>query len=66
MLLTSEEANDKAIEEAIKKMNENLSDDEKIINYKVLNSSVEDDKVIVNVFFTVYENITEYSKIEGE
>ena len=66
LLLTSEEANDKAIEEAIKKMNENLSDDEKIINYKVLNSSVEDDKVIVNVFFTVYENITEYSKIEGE
>ena len=66
LLLTSEEANNMAIEEAIKKMNENLSDDEKIIDYKVLNSSVEDDKVIVNVFFTVYENITEYSKIEGE
>ncbi len=64
LLLTSEEAKDKAIEEAIKKMNEKLDSDEKVIDYKVLNFNVEDDKVILDVFFTVYENITGYSKIE--
>ena len=64
LLLTSEEAKDKAIEEAIKKMNEKLDGDEKIIDYKALNFNVEEDKVILDVFFTVYENITGYSKIE--
>ena len=64
LLLTSDEAKDKAIEEAIKKMNEKLDGDEKIIDYKVLNFNVEEDKVILDVFFTVYENITDYSKIE--
>lgn len=66
LLLTSEEANDKAITEVIKKMNEKLTGEEKIINYKILNSSVEEDKVIVEVFFTVYEDITDYSKIEEQ
>ena len=64
LLLTSEEANDKAIAAAIKKMNDSLTGEEKIIDYKVLNSNIEDDKVIVEVFFTVYEDITDYSKIE--
>lgn len=66
LLLTSEEAKDKAIEEAIKKMNETLDGEEKIIDYKVLNFDIEEDKVILDVFFTVYEDITSYSKIEGE
>ena len=66
LLLTSEEANDKAITEAIKKMNEKLTGEEKITNYKILNLSVEEDKVIVEVFFTVYEDITDYSKIEEQ
>ena len=47
-------------------MNEKLTGEEKIINYKILNSSVEEDKVIVEVFFTVYEDITDYSKIEEQ
>ena len=64
LLLTSEEAKNKAIDEAIKKMNEGLKGDERIIDYKVLNSTIEDDKLIVEVFFTVYEDITDYSKIE--
>ena len=66
LLLTSEEANDKAIIEAVKKMNEKLTEEERIINYKVLNSSVEEDKVIAEVFFTVYEDITSYSRIEEQ
>ena len=66
LLLTSEEAKDKAIKEAIKKMNEKLDGEEKIIDYKILNFDIEDDKVILDIFFTVYEDITSYSKIEGE
>ncbi len=66
LLLTSEEAKDKAIEEAIKKMNETLDGEEKVIDYKVLSFNIEEDKVILDVFFTVYEDITSYSKIEGE
>ena len=66
LLLTSEEAKEKATLEAIKKMNEKLDGEEKIIDYKVLNFDIEDDKVILDIFFTVYEDITSYSKIEGE
>lgn len=64
LLLTSEEALDKAVAEAIKKMNENLTAEENIIDYKILNTTIEENKVIVSMFFTVYENITDYSKIE--
>ena len=47
-------------------MNEKLDGEEKIIDYKVLSFDIEEDKVILDVFFTVYEDITSYSKIEGE
>ena len=65
-VLTSEEAYNLAINKGISKINETLDNDEKIIDYKVLNYNVEEDKVILDIFFTVYENITGYSKIEGE
>ena len=65
-VLTSEEAKDKAIEEAIKKMQERLNNEEKIIDYQVLKVNIKDDKIILDMFFTVYEDITSYSKIEGE
>ena len=45
-------------------MNENLTAEENIIDYKILNTTIEENKVIVSMFFTVYENITDYSKIE--
>ena len=64
--LTSDEAKDKAIEEAIKRMNDQLDDDERIIDYQVLKVNIKEDKVVLDMFFTVYENITSYSKIEGE
>lgn len=66
LVLTSDEAKDKAIEEAINKMNEKLDDDEKILDYKLLKFDIKDDKVVLEMFFTVYENITSYSKIEGD
>lgn len=66
LVLTSDEAKDKAIEEAIKKMEEQLDEDERIIDYQVLKINIKEDKIILDIFFTVYENITSYSAIEGE
>ena len=66
LVLTSDEAKDKAIEEAIKKMEEQLDEDEKVIDYQILKENIKEDKVVLDIFFTVYENITSYSKIEGE
>ena len=66
LLLTSDEAKDKAIIEAIKKISEKLDSDEKIIDYQVLKINIKDDKIVLDMFFTVYENISGYSKIEGE
>lgn len=65
-VLTYEEAIDKAIQTAINKMDDNLNDKEKIIDYKILNTKVNNDKVVVDIFFTVYENITSYKTIEGD
>ncbi len=64
LVLTSEEAKEKAIEEAISKMKKNLASDEKIIDYKILKSNIKEDKIILDIFFTVYENITSYNKID--
>ena len=48
-------------------MEEKLDDDERIIDYKVLKLNIKEDKIVLDVFFTVYENITGYSKIiEGD
>lgn len=67
LVLTAEEAKEKAIIEAQKKMEEKLDDDERIIDYKVLKLNIKEDKIVLDVFFTVYENITGYSKIiEGD
>lgn len=59
---------DKAIELASKlaydKLNKKLNDDETIISKKTLNFSSNNSKIEVDVFFKVYENITDYSKID--
>lgn len=62
--LTSEQALKKAEDLAMKKINSSLSKDEYIINKKALNYSVDDSKIMVDVFFKVYENITDYVKVE--
>lgn len=63
-VLTIEEATKKAIVEAQKKMLESLDKDASIIDYHILSSDIKDDKVVLNVFFSVSENITAYEKIE--
>lgn len=52
---------DKALKEASKKIK--LKSDEKILNYKILNKDINDERVILEIFFSVYENITDYSEI---
>jgi len=63
-VLTEQQATDKAIEEAKNKMNDKLNDDENIIDYKVLKTTIKEDKIVLDMFFSVLENITEYQAIE--
>jgi len=64
--LTKEEAILKAKEVAIKKINSKLNDNEYIIDSKKLKVEENNSKIILELFVTVCEDITEYSMIEGE
>ena len=66
VILTPEEAIKRAELLSVSKINEKLDSDERIINYKVLSTEIKEDCIILNVFFSIYENITDYSKIEGD
>ena len=61
---TIEQAIKKAEERAYAEINSKLNDKEKILSSKNLKVDVNDSKIELEVFFTVYEDITEYQKIE--
>lgn len=63
-VLTEDEAIDKCILLATEKMQKELKENEYIINNKVLKVNVKENKVALDVFFIVYEDITDYSLIE--
>lgn len=63
--LTYEEAITKAYEEGRKKMEENLGEKEFIMDEKSLKIELKDSKIVVDMFYTVYKDITEYIEIEG-
>lgn len=63
-IITSDEAIIKAKELGIKKMKDNLKENEYIIKSNVLKTSIKEDKVILKMFFSIYENITDYSEIK--
>ncbi len=63
VIATLEEAKEKAISLAISKIEKTLSGEEKILNYKVVHEAVESNGVKLQVFFSVYEDITEYLEI---
>lgn len=63
-ILTEEQAIDKAIEKASQKIEESMKEEEKILSYHILSTKIEEDKVILEVFYSVYENITDYRPIE--
>lgn len=62
-VLTEEEAIDKAILLGQGKMKMGLKDKEHVVSHKVLKVNIKEDKVVVDVFFVVYENITDYQEI---
>lgn len=64
LVLTEEEATLKAIEKAKEKMLSSLDEDAEIIDYQILNSNIKEDRIVLNVFFTVCENITDYQAIQ--
>lgn len=61
---TIDEAIEKAEEKAYFQIESKLNDNEKIISSKNLKVTVNDSKIELEVFFTVYEDITGYEKIE--
>lgn len=63
-ILLEEEAVNKAMESAHKKIEKNLKGEEHIIDEKKLKVSEKDSKIVLDMFFTVYEDITEYKKID--
>lgn len=62
-ILTVEEAINKAEEKAENDIKKNLSKDEYIIRSKYLKSTVKESIVEVEMFFAVYEDITDYAEI---
>lgn len=62
-ILTVEQAITKAQEKAEEDIKKNLSKDEYIIRSKYLKSTVKESIVEVEMFFAVYEDITDYSEI---
>ena len=64
LVLTEEEATDKAIIEAKSKMNDKLKENEYIIDYQILKTTIKEDKIVLDMFFTVCEDITDYVAIE--
>ncbi len=63
-VLTFDEALIKAQELSINKMKKNLKKDEYIIRNKYLKSTVKENKIEVQMFFAIYEDITDYKEIK--
>lgn len=61
--LTEEEAIKKAELIAEKKISVKLDSDEYIISKKTLNYETKKSKIIIEIFFKVYENITDYKEV---
>ena len=51
---------------AIKSLKTKLKDEDVILNKKVLKKTINNSTIIVDVFFKVQEDITDYVKISGE
>lgn len=64
--LTKEEAIEKAKESAREKIKANLDGKEYIMDEKCLKIDIKDSKIVLDIFYTVYEDITNYVEIEIE
>ncbi len=65
-VLTEEQAIEYAIQLAKDKMIQELDKDEYIISQKNLKIDIKDSKIVLDSFFVVYENITDYKEINEE
>lgn len=65
-ILTIEEAEKYAEEKAINQIKNNLKENEYIIKHKILNKKIKENEIELNIFFSVYENITDYETINYE
>ena len=65
-ILTEEEANDKAILKSREKIKEKLDHGEYIIYEKQLKKEVKNSKIVIEMFYAVYENITGYKIFDRE
>lgn len=63
--LTIQEAYKKGIKKSEEKIKEKLSKDEYIISKKVLKKENFSSKIVLEIFFKVYEDITSYSELES-
>ena len=61
---TEEQLIDKAVNLAKKKMEEKLTENEYVKDYKILNKTKYSDSIMLNIFFNVVEDVTEYVEIE--
>ena len=64
--LTKEETINKAIEVGLDKIKSKLNDNEYIIDTKKLKVETNNSKIILELFVSVCEDITDYSRVEGE
>ena len=62
--LNEEEAFNKAIQKVEEKINSNLKGKEKILNIKCLKKEIKDSTIILDLFISVLEDITEVKNIE--
>lgn len=65
-ILTTDQVIDKALLKAKEEIEKKLNNEEYIINYKIVNTNIKENELELNVFFTVYEDITEYQEIVNE
>lgn len=65
-ILTTDQVIDKALRKAKEEIEKKLNNEEYIINYKIVNTNIKENELELNVFFTVYEDITEYQEIVNE
>ena len=62
--LNNEQAILKAEKLALEKINKKLDSDEYVISKKTLNFSLNEGKIVLDVFLKVYENITDYKNVD--
>ena len=61
---TINNVDDFAIEKATNKLSNKLGKDDKILSKKILKKEKKDSRIIVGVFFKVYEDITKVEEIK--